>query len=287
MKEDGYNNSNYWLGLHRTLRGSLRSVGWPSLSEEFNLLKYKSEASSFEKSLKTISQLQVGKQVSLLEIGAGVGFFTNLTKRYAFENSVRIDYSVLDISPEALELIHDNFPDVCCIESDLTSFDEDSADRKYDMVTAIMVLLHLTDFEEYMDALKFCAASVDEGGHLIIYEPLLFREYAPSISYEFSQFKGSSVPRLKFSIDNILNNLGFDQVVMIPGASWLLNSPIQSGSRSEFLLKKSIWKLISVIFYRSDNLTRLLGPLLYSIDAFLKRRQPDSGTFVVYQKRDV
>ena len=44
---DDYENSHSWLGLHESFYDSLRSVGWPDLSESFNELKYKSESEGF------------------------------------------------------------------------------------------------------------------------------------------------------------------------------------------------------------------------------------------------
>jgi SAM-dependent methyltransferase len=281
MKKDIYNNRAYWLGLHKSFSGSLRSVGWPDLSEEFNVLKYKSESEAFYHS---ISLSMSGKRsASVLEIGAGIGFWTNLTLAFAAQNKIQLDLSVLDISPEALDLIRNRFPDVTCIHSDLTSIKK-SVIKKYDIVTAIMVLLHLTDFDEYLKALNFCAASVRGGGHLIIYEPLLLRNYSPFISNKFNQFKGNSVTHVKFQIDNILSNLGFKEVAMMSGSSWLLNSPIQSGSKYEFLLKKYIWKFLARSFFKSDKLTRAIGYVFSSIDSLLKRKNGDSGSFVVYLK---
>lgn len=280
-----YHNRSYWLELHESFSGSLRAVGWPTLSEALNELKYQSESEAFTRSFSL--SIDNRKLARVLEVGVGIGFWTTLAKAYASENNITLDYSALDISSDALRVVHERYPDVTCIESDLTQQNASTAVEKYDVVTAIMVLLHLTNFNDYQKALEFCAASVDEGGALIIYEPFLLRNYSPFISKKYSQFKGNSFTQLKFQIDNILDNLGFDQVAMMPGTSWLLNAPIQAGSKWGFFVKQAIWLVLYGSVFKSEKLTKALRKPLRALDALLKRGNGDSGIFVVYRKRNV
>lgn len=280
-----YHNRSYWLELHDSFSGSLRAVGWPTLSEALNELKYQSESEAFIQSFALSLENQDSARV--LEVGVGIGFWTALAKTYAAEKNITLNYSALDISSDALRIVHDRYPDVICIESDLTQQNASTAVEKYDVVTAIMVLLHLTNFNDYQKALEFCAASVDEGGALIIYEPFLLRNYSPFISKKYSQFKGNSFTQLKFQIDNILDNLGFDQAAMMPGTSWLLNAPIQAGSKWGFFVKQMIWLVLYGSVFKSEKLTKALRKPLRVLDALLKQGNGDSGTFVVYRKRNV
>ena len=282
MNKQQYNNKSYWIDLHESFSGSLRAVGWPSLSEAFNQLKYESESEGF---IKALSLAAANKDsIRFLEVGVGIGFWTGLTKTYASKSGIALDFSALDISADALALVRERYPDVTCIEADLTKLDGQSVVERYDIVTAIMVLLHLTNFDDYQNALRFCAESVKAGGMLIIYEPLLIRNYSPFLSERFSGFQGNSYTQVKFHIDNILHNLGFEEVASMPGASWVLNAPIQAGSKAGYLVKHIIWLALYGLIYKSETLTKALQAPLLQLDALFKKKHGDSGTFVVYRK---
>jgi hypothetical protein len=65
-----YDNSSYWIHLHKELPGALRSVGWPGLSEEYNKLKYRSESESVIEVLDAFLARSGKKEISVLDIGA-------------------------------------------------------------------------------------------------------------------------------------------------------------------------------------------------------------------------
>jgi len=47
-----YDNRQYWPELHERLKGQLKAVGHPFLSEELNRLKYASEAAGIEQAMQ-------------------------------------------------------------------------------------------------------------------------------------------------------------------------------------------------------------------------------------------
>ena len=76
-----YEYHQYWSQLHARLKGQLRAVGNPLLSERLNQLKYASEAETMKRAVLTISnafQKERLREISHLDLGAGTGFWTEL-----------------------------------------------------------------------------------------------------------------------------------------------------------------------------------------------------------------
>lgn len=282
MFQEDYDNSTYWIDIHKDFHGALRAVGWPTLSEEFNKLKYHSEQASFLETLDSV--IHKGSSTSILEIGVGIGYWTALQMEYCRRKGTACRVTALDISPVALKFVKEKFSEIDTIVADLKTIDVDQCREQHELVTAIMVLLHLTDIEAYKHALTFCAHSVKKGGHFILYEPLLDRNYSPFNSIDYNSFTGNSIPRNANLVDNILQNLGLRKALVVPGASWLLNSPIQSDSKLAFWIKQRTWLLLTRFIFKSDKMTATLSRPLLALDRALKKRYPDSGTFVLYEK---
>lgn len=281
MFETDYENRSYWQGIHKEYSGTLRAVGWPTLSEEFNRLKYVSEAESIT---SVFDSILTTDDFSILEVGVGIGFWTDLKRRYFQARGATPRITALDLSTDALELVRKKFPDVSTAQADLTAIPLDSFGRRFDLVTAIMVLLHLTDMEGYLHALKFCARSVSDGGHLLIYEPLLFKNYTPFGSQAFDAHEHNSMPRSLSMVDNVLHNEGFSRVRLTPGASWLLNSPIQAHSALGYRFKRMTWNLVVRALYRSERRTAFFAPILFALDRLQKGGGSDSGSFALYRR---
>lgn len=281
MSEIRYDNSTYWKDIHKEYAGTLRAVGWPTLCEEFNRLKYWSEAEAFASILDGI-QPKAG--VSILEVGVGIGFWTSLKQRIFGSRGRAARVTVLDISREALDQVKSKFPAVSTVEADLKTVPLDRFAGQFNLVTAIMVLLHLTDIESYFRALKFCARSVGDDGYLLLYEPLIFRNFTPYGSQAFDSFGDNSTPRPLIIIDNVMHNEGFSRVTLRPGASWLLNSPIQSDSAMGFSMRSFVWNSLIRLVYRSDRQTRMLSRTLLAADKHLKAGGGYSGSFVLYRR---
>ena len=124
QQSEMYDNSAYWQQLHKQFSGKLRAVGFPWLSEAFNELKYKSEASSLVPVLGEIGTAFAGsKSLSVLEVGAGTGYWTRFVAGYFKEHSFSVQSTALDISEDALKGIHALFPECSVVRADLKSID--------------------------------------------------------------------------------------------------------------------------------------------------------------------
>ncbi len=279
-----YDNPTYWNSIHDSAdtSGSLRAVGWPSLSEQFNRIKYRSEADTFRKIINP--EFSKNKKCSFMEIGCGIGFFTEIVYGSAKDANVELNMTCLDISETALSQINKKFPNATCIKENLLEM-KNLYSNQFDVVTALMVLLHLDDVQKYQEGLINSAKMVKEGGVFILYEPLIKKNYSPFMSINFDRFIGNSYTHSKFYVDNIMSNLGFIQESQFSGASWLLNSPIQSNSRTIFTIKNYLWLSLYFFIYKHEKVTRIFTPILYLIDKFIKNGSGgDSGVFIVYRK---
>lgn len=279
-----YHNPSYWNSIHDSsdTKGSLRSVGWPSLSEEFNIIKYRSEADTFNSIIET--EFQGANELTFMEVGCGIGFFTEIVYEAADKAKIKIQMTCLDISKTALDIVSKKYPNARCIQRNLLDSTVDDGE-KFNIVSALMVLLHLNDVQKYQEALINTAKMVKKNGILIIYEPLISKNYSPFLSLNYSQFIGNSYTHPKFYLDNILANMGFVNEQETSGASWMLNSPIQSSSKITFTIKNTVWKALYFFVYKRAIVTRIFSSLIYWVDRYLKnQRGADSGTFVVYRK---
>ena len=275
-----YENADYWRALHRHHNGSLKAVGWPSLSESFNEAKYLSETQSFLDALE-FCPLTSASPVHLLEIGIGIGFWTSLLMKRLSKFDLHM--TGLDISKDALAVVRARFPDVELEQADLRTVNPDHFLHRFELVTALMVLLHLTVASEFDNALQFAARSVRPEGTLLLYEPAITETYSPWLAGKMAE--GNSLARRLDAYDEPLEAEGLKRVAVLPGASWVLNSPIEAANEFKFHLRRAAWYALSQSAFRFERLSKLISPFALRLDFLLKRGTgPGSGKFLVYRR---
>jgi glycosyltransferase involved in cell wall biosynthesis/SAM-dependent methyltransferase len=269
-----YDNVAYWRGLHQQFRGTLRSVGWPTLSEAFNRLKYESEAESILGIFSAVSEalLVRGRStISLLEIGVGTGYWTSLFSGYLQAKDCDVDITCLDVSADALELAKEVCPGAALVQGDLKAVATDRYLKKYDVVTAISVLHHLVRVDDFLNGLRFAARSVAEGGYILYYDPILTMHYSPFDVIEWRTYSGNGMPRRLALLDDVLGREGFERIAMTPGVSFVLNGAIEAPNRLAYRASALIWSVLSGWVYGSDARTRMISRALMRVDRALKR----------------
>ena len=153
-----YNNRQYWSQLHEELKGQLKAVGHPFLSESLNRLKYSSEAAAIGQALQEITdvfQKDNWHDISYLDIGAGTGYWTDLISQWFVSKGYQVEVSALDISSDALDVIRERLPFVHGIAEDLRTISPDKSPESYDLVSACYCLHHLTRTNDFINALEF------------------------------------------------------------------------------------------------------------------------------------
>lgn len=280
-----YNNAVYWKNMHKEFSGQLRAVGFPWLSEEFNELKYKSEADSLVPELEKIRQEAGGSGAfSILEAGAGIGYWIRFITGFFKERSCPVQPVALDISETALDTIRATFPECKVIKSDLKSIDSTSVDVTYDIVYSFYCLHHLVNIDDFLNGLHFLARSVKRGGHLLIMDPMISLSYSPYHAVDFASWDKNGLPRPRHILDDVLQREGFEQVSFVPAVSYLLNGNVEAQSKIMFLLHRRIWISLCHL-YRSASLTKIFGHIVFYADAILKKRKKAFSSSLLVHRR--
>jgi SAM-dependent methyltransferase len=284
-----YDNRSYWTSLHETLKGELKAVGHPFLSESMNRLKYESEAETVLVGLEMI--LDVFRQadrtdLSVLDVGAGYGYWTGLVYDLLSKNGFRVHASALDVSLDALDVLKERFPQVDPIRADLTTIAPNKFQGAYDFVFSCYCLHHLTRAGDFLNALQFAGRSVNPGGFLLIMDPILTRPFSKADTLDFEAFHGNGIPRHLYYVDDLLAGWGLRRCLVLPAVSFVLNENIEAPDKLSYQVMMILWKLLCRLD-RIDGLAEKSAGMLRSIDATLKRRGlAFSSSVCIYQRVD-
>ena len=280
-----YDNEPYWVRMHQRHAGRLRGVGHSSLSEEFNKLKYASESGTFVDVLRGLkSQLSEKAKLSVMDIGAGTGYWTGLFSDWCKGEGLHAEMSVLDLSLDALKSLQASYPRVRVIHEDLRSVDVSLCSDAFDLVMAFYCLHHLVRTEDFLHGLTFSAKSIRAGGFLMIMDPILTKPFTYLDTVDFRSFEGNGIPRHLYLLDDVLSGEGLTRVAMRPAVSFILNGNIEGDSRTSFLVCTAIWRVMQ-IFYRGSAWTKRIREIVLSLDSVLKDAGLGfSSSVCVYQK---
>jgi len=225
-------------------------------------------------------------ELSVLDVGAGYGYWTGLVCDLFSKNSFRINASALDVSREALDIIHQRLPQVERISADLRTMAPDQSRESFDLVFACYCLHHLTRAHDFLNAVQFVGRSVNNGGFLLIMDPVLTMSFSKADTLDFQSFQGNGIPRHLYFMDDILAELGLRRSVVLPAVSFLLNENIEAPDRLSYYAMMVIWKLLCRLD-RIKNFAQKTSNALRSIDSLLKRHNlAFSSSVSVYQKID-
>lgn len=284
-----YDNQSYWTSLHEKFKGELRAVGHPFLSESLNQLKYESESQTILTSLEKIigAFKQTGRtELSILDVGAGYGYWTALIYDVLSQNGFRVNASALDISTSALDVLQQRLPYVHPINADLKTIAPDKEKETYDVVFVCYCLHHLTRAHDFLNALQFAARSVKKDGFLLIMDPVLTMPFSRADTLDFQSYHGNGIPRHLYYVDDILAGLGLKRCLILPAVSFLLNQNIEAPDKLSYYAMLFIWKLLCRLD-RIENLVQKTAGIFKYIDLVLKRQHlAFSSSVCVYQKTD-
>ncbi len=157
-----YQNRGYWSHLHDTHVGELSAVGYPALGIGFNQVAYTRRLEA----TKHLLERRNTTFPSVLEAAVGVGAYGPLWRDFGCERWVGVD-----ISEGAIDHLRASHPEgefhVLDLTSDARQWPLDT-NRRFDLVSAIDVLYHLTDDKGFESALAQLAELVAPGGLLLV-----------------------------------------------------------------------------------------------------------------------
>ena len=282
-----YDNRSYWTSLHTKFKGELKAVGHPFLSESLNQLKYESEAATVILALKKIMDAfgqMDRKRLSVLDVGAGYGYWTGLIYDLLSKNGFGVNASALDVSIDALDVIQERLPHIHPIHGDLRSIAINQFAESFDFVFSCYCLHHLTHANDFLNALQFVGQSVNNGGFLLIMDPVLTMPFSKADTLDFQSFHGNGIPRHLYYVDDLLAGFGLRRCLVLPAVSFLLNENIQAPDKLSYYIMMAMWKLVCRLD-RIDHLIEKTAGMWGYVDSLLKRHDLGfSSSVCVYHK---
>lgn len=255
--EEGFDYRNYW---NKRLNSSfnVQGVGYMGLGEIYNDLLYRNRLYILDAVLKkTFGGLGNAK---VLELGPGIGVFTEY-----FKNTGISDYFAIDIAEKSVAELSAKYEGYRFKLGDIS--DPGVYDGKYDLILASDVLLHITNGENYRNAVSNISEALDENGLCIFFDPV-------STAAAKSASRHVVIRSLE-QVENVLFQNGLVLVDMLPVANFM-NYPFDHkllGPRGNYALEA--FGLISSVFSGkavNDNDKRIIGEyLLYREKGILYR----------------
>jgi len=160
---------------------SLKGVGWPNWPESYNLILYKKYLKGFEKVIIELNNkynFQLNKNISVIEIGPGTGFYTTYFMQAGIKN-----YAGCDISETSILNLKRKYSEYNFLRKDISITDDFIEKNKdsFDLVCIVDVMLHITDNEKFKNAVKNLCYVIKPGGYFIIGDAIsVFRKSSHS-----------------------------------------------------------------------------------------------------------
>jgi SAM-dependent methyltransferase len=288
MENRIYNNPDHWKDIHNRFTGTLKSVGRSGLSETYNRYKYWSEEETFSKALSGCIWSRFKKEkLEVLEIGAGIGYWLNVVNQQAGNNKIKASLTALDLSENAISEIKKNIPGVSCILENAGLVNPMFLESRFDLVMANYCLHHITQSNQFMNALELAVNSVKPGGYLLLMDCFIDRVYSPYYDVDVAEYKGSGLARPLKIVDKVCEEHLMRLIHMADPISYLMNNVLEADSERDYRLKSFIWKIMHRL-YKSDLASRCVLPFIIRWDRFLKTAHKGYSTrLLIYQKQGI
>ncbi len=155
-----YIPKNYWKRrLQRFGTTSLKGVGNIVLSEEENKEKYEEAKHTF---LELCDKFKIDfSNITVLEIGCGTGFYTNILQKCGC-----INYTGLDITSVLFPSLKKKYSNYRFLKRDITKYRPET--KKYDLIVMIDVTQHITNDLKFRRAMANIRAALNDNGIFIV-----------------------------------------------------------------------------------------------------------------------
>ena len=226
-------------------------MGNIDFGEIYNNYLYKSRFDILKYFIKELYGSLKGKNV--LEIGPGIGVFTEFFKKEEVGT-----YLGIDISDRAIKYLKEKYKEFSFINGDIANFRNSS--YVFDLIFGADVLLHITDEDNYIKTLKNLCSQLDENGYMIFFDQIGFNVEA------------SSLPHIIVRDINYIKRILYEEECEIVGVlptTFFMNDPFDKNTLCHLDKIKDIF---NTILYCNKNITlddqqqHLLGEYLYLLD---------------------
>ena len=155
-----FDYKGYWIRRHKQFNNSMASVGIKSFSDEANKLSYALVKEQFNKSLNVTGIRLENKEV--LDAGAGIGEYMS----FLMDKKARV--SAVDISPDAIAKLIKTYPGIKGKALGLDELINNYKRNQFYLTTSFDVLYHITDKEDWQEAIRNLAFVTNN--YLVLHE---------------------------------------------------------------------------------------------------------------------
>ncbi len=268
----GYTPSKYWEGLHEGADDE-RAVGYASLARSFNRARYDVERRNVDRALEAAG---VARPDRVLDVGSGTGIWIDFWRQRGAGRIVGVD-----LSEVAVERLRRRYPEHEFLQRDIGEPGA-SLPGAVDVVSAMSVLLHITDEARFERALQNVAGCVRSGGSLVLVEPVVVHRWWGE---PFGPEANSRARPLATYV-RVLNDAGLTIVHLRP-ASCVLANVIDTRRRFTFRVLERYWDLLSRIVGRRERLGSVIGSALREVDLIATGLLPNGPSAKVIVGRRV
>jgi SAM-dependent methyltransferase len=265
VSADRYAPQAYWddlLGAQLDERG----VGYPGLALALNRAMYDAERDQLARLLDERG-ISVGPSSRVLDIGAGSGIWIDFWERRGAGAITGVD-----LTQAAVDGLSRRFPRHSFAQVDIGQAGGALA-GPFDLISAMSVLLHITDEQRWRSALHTIASLLAPGGHAVLIEPLVVhRWWGPPFGPEANS-KARPLEDWRAALAEA--DL---QLVELRPATVLLGNVVDARSRLAFKLWSWYWLALGLGIGPRERPGRAAAAALSAIDRPLRRRLPGGPT---------
>ena len=254
MNRRPYDPTEYWESLldeHFSVRGT----AYAHLPRRMNDYLYRSQREAVARQLDRYSV----RPSRVLDVGCGTGEWL----RFWQSRGVG-DLAGVDLTSAAVERGRRTFPNIEFLQADVSTTLK--LDRPVDAVSAMSVLLHLTDEARFDAALRNIRGVLNPGGWLVAIDPVIVhRWWGPPVD-EAANSRARTHDRWR----KALREAGFAPTALRP-ATCLLANPADTRFKRTFHLLNLYWWAVGRIVAESDRRAAVVGAPLAAADRLLVR----------------
>ncbi|MBI4992657.1 MAG: class I SAM-dependent methyltransferase [Candidatus Magasanikbacteria bacterium] len=263
-----FDSQKYWENRLRE-KYSLEGVGCLGFGEAYNKWLYRLRKASFISELMKLKQDRLNSH--LLDIDSGTGFYIKIFQSLDFKKIVGVD-----IAGQAITGLRKEFPGLVFEQLDISQENaSDFLNDKFDVITAMDVLFHITDDRRYEQTIKNIYNLLKPDGYFIFTDNFVHGE-----EIRFEHHVSRSLKR----IESALIMSGFTIIRRRP-VFLFMNYPVDTENK---LLKFFFGRIIVPCVQRSEVCGKIVGACLYCLERvaskFIREDGPSTELMVCRKK---
>jgi SAM-dependent methyltransferase len=266
-----FDPSAYWR--RRVTQGAdLGVVGHRALGREYNAYIYRRRVEALDGFLAGVSVDP--HTASVLDVGAGSGFYLDYWQQRGAKNVVGID-----VSPAAASALQQRFPAYRILCADVTKPDSlDCESVEFDVITLFDVLYHITRDTDAEAALKAISSRLAPNGYLLVFDHIMRRDYSLRRHVRFRGEETYSL-MLRAAQLQIIERISLFSVLEPPLYG---NAALDVAISGAYRAMGTLWRVIphfgrvaGAVAYRLDAALRMRGFRIPNHELLVMRRDPE------------